>query len=130
MGLKQLWPSCTILRNYVVFYIRRVLQLCLSPLSYWSITLPLHISLLSVFTVGQDVNRQMKNCVNIKDIYKIMKDYPGTATLVFYILISPIINSYIFSRTVAVSIPATFSISSYKLMINLASLPSPSSSST
>ena len=81
--------------------------------SYWSITLPLHISLLSVFTVGLDVNKQMENCVNIKDIfYKILRDYPGTATLVFYILIYPIINSYIFSRTVAVSIPATFSISS------------------
>ena len=68
----------------------------------------------SVFTVGQDVNRQnmVKNYVNKDIFYKILKDYSGTATLVFYILISPIINSYIFSRTVAVSIPATFSISS------------------
>ena len=61
----------------------------------------------SVFTVGQDVNRQnmVKNYVNKDIFYKILKDYPGTATLVFYTLISPIINSYISSRTVAVSIP-------------------------
>ena len=80
----------------------------------------------SVFTVGQDVNRQnmVKNYVNKNIFYKILKDYPGTATLVFYILISPIIKSYIFTRTVAERIPATFSISSYKLMINFASLPS------
>ena len=80
----------------------------------------------SVFTVGQDVNRQnmVKNYVNKDIFYKILKDYSGTATLVFYILISPIIKSYIFTRTVAERIPATFSISSYKLMINFASLPS------